>query len=746
VRAILAVALSLVLASSLFACKPTDFFTEVVITPFSDVIDYDNPTKTTVNSPDAAEESASLTALDWTEESTQSVAVENLVTWSANPTSTLTTHHSIYDLKPRFPGIEASDAVKLLFATAAELDHEVEANEQDEPPPPDVTTTSTGGADNTELGETASSEDATTGESTGEGAAGEEAGGSDEPGNEPGGNAPDPNAPGTGEGPTDTPGGQGEDPYGGYNGEVAVYNPNDGFARVNRVEHLAVLGNDIAVLAQSIGGAGAICAMNENAWYGLDEQGVSSVTRYKTNYTFRDVFSGEFLPSFEETGLLWSGSGASPDTVRDIDALVTSCGERGVIVYDQRLGYAESLFNLAQRQRLQAAGIQLVPVELSTVQGMLDAAQVIGEALSESTECVQDAPSMAREYSNTVNNIVRSVAAANGGFLGTYDAAATGSQPLTAYNSPPVGSVRYTRVYGYIATDSESGLTFNPSRNLDVSDIVLFGNNSTWMETPLSFWLQTAGVWDGTAHPSISRTGLQVLWPSDIGRSFATFSGGHSGGALTRWLGSPQVSPGAREGNWNVMISRGEDARLGSWGLGSKEIPYLIVCASDGKAAVQIKQTVVESMLTYKQSDGTRLTPYSTLRNSLSHPGVTVGDFNFTSSIGALQTSGGESPFYAQPVPLAEADVVRANPTGLLGSWTEGTMESVLEAIWIADIYSRSPEGCDYVPITNMDNFRVSIGGVECTNTRDAVLQFYQYFYRCDASGVYNSIVTDEGL
>jgi hypothetical protein len=736
-------ALSLVLASSLFACKPTDFFTEVVITPFSDVIDYDNPTKTTVNSPDATEESASLTALDWTEESEQSVAVENLVTWSANPTSTLTTHHSIYDLKPRFPGIEASDAVKLLFANTAELDHEAEADEQDESVP-EATATSTGGSDSTESSEASSSESASKGESVGEGVAGEEAGGSEELGDDPGGNAPNQDAPGEGSGTDSNTEGSGEDPYGGYNGEVARYNPNDAFARVNRVEHLAVLGNDVAVMAQSIGGAGAICAMSYNAWYGLDTQGVSDKDRYKTNYVFRDVFSGEFLPDFEQSGLLWSGSGATPDNVRDIDALVAACGTGGVIVYDQRLGSPYSFFNLEQRQRLQASEIQFVPVELSTVQGMLDAAQVIGEALSESTECAENAPAMAREYINTVNNIVRSVAATNGGSLGTR--AATGTRILTAYNSPPVTSIRYRHTFGYIATDSESGLYYNPSRYLDVSDIVLFGNNSTYMETPLSFWMQAAGVWDGAAHSGFPLTGLEVLWPlQDSGyRSLATFGGGRSGGALTRWLGSPNAI-GNVVGNWNVM--QGESYSLGTtqandWGLGSAQIPYLIVCGSDGKTASQIKQTVVRSMLSYDQGRG--MTPYSVLPYSRTMTGIpSTREENFTSFIGSTHATTSESPFYTG---LAVANVVRANPTGLLGSWTEGTMESVLEAIWIADIYSKSPEGCDYTPITNMDNFNVNIGGVTCTTTREAVLQFYQYFYRCDASGVYNSIVTDEGL
>ncbi|MDR1015050.1 MAG: hypothetical protein LBL86_08770 [Coriobacteriales bacterium] len=757
-RAVWGLALSFVLAGSLSACKPTDFFTEVVITPFSETVDYDNSFKTVVNSPDAIEESPELTALAWTDESPRSEVVENLVTYSAEPTSTLTAHHSIYDLYPRFPGIEASDPVRLTFEPEAELDREAQASEQDTSAP-EAASRSVGGAESQEGGEAVASQSASTGESAGRGEAGEEAGGADRPGNDPDGTAPSRDTPGEEEGPAESPQGDsdgpadnpeapGEDPYGGYNGEVAIYNPNDGFAEVNNVEHLAVLGGDVAVLAQSLGGAGAVCAMNEDAWYGLDAQGLP-LTTYAH---FSDVFSGEFPADFEDVGLLWSGSGSSPASVKDIDALVSLCGQGGVIVYDQRTGYAETLFDLDQRKRLQKAEIQLVPVDLSTVQGMLDAAQVVGEALSESSECAEDASAMAREYADTVNSIVRSVVATNGGYLATHNGgtATLAGTLLTSYNSPPVRTFRYKKVYGYIATDSEAGLSFTPSSKLDVSDVVLFGNNSAYMSTPLSCWMQAAGVWDRTAAPGSPSTGLTVLWPNAEGRSSAAFGGGSSGGALTRWLGSPLGVFSGYDTNWNVMAGEGGSTVVYAWGLGSSQVPYLIVCASDGKSAAQVKDAVVRSMQSF-ELDG-MLTPYSVLRHerrdgiSTGVPFATVGDFAFTSTIGATNDTMSESPFFLGTEPLAVEDVVRENPTGLLGSWAEGTMESVLEAIWIADVYSRSPQGCDYVPVTDMGGFSVSIGGVNCTTTRDAVLQFYSTFYRCDASGAYDSIVTDEGL
>lgn len=710
-RAVFAAALMLVMSYGLTACKPTDFFTEVVISPFAQTVDYDNPQKTVVNSPDAEEESGNLSALQWTDESSRSEEVQNLVVYGSEPTSTLTTHHSIFDLYPLFPGIEASDSVRLLFDATADFDHESQTNDTSESVR-DAVSRSAGANASQQSNQATSSVDA----------AGGAAGGASETGGNPNGDTADQNNAGGGEGPKGD-NGPSDDPYAGYDGTVTVYDPNNAFAQVNRVNYLAVLGQDIAVLAQSIGGAGAISAMSEYAYNGLD----SATGQTKTYRRFVDIFGGEMPEAFQANGLLWSKDGSSPADVKDIDALVAACGQNGVIVYDQTLGNQTTLFSLDQRKRLQAAGIQLVPVDLSTVQGILDAARVVGDALSESTECAQNSSAMATTYVQSVNNIVKSVAATNGGYLASMIG---GFRLLTTYNECPVGSYRSNNVYSYIATESETGLSYTDA-SVSTSGIVLFANNSTFMDTPLSFWQQAAGIWDNT-YASSSSTGLQVLWPLFSSVDATTLTGGASDGARSRWLGTT-----------NRMI--GEPVALGvgevSHGLGSDEVPYLVVCASDGKSAGQVKSAVVASMASYDTSGV--LTPYSALNYNYSN-GVPSVD-GLISTLGSTGGKTARSPFYTD-TGLSLSDVVRENPVGLLGSWTEGTMESVLEAVWLADVYSTSPDGCDYDPVTDMSSFSVNIGGKTCTTTQQAVLAFYQTFYRCDASGVYAGIVTDEGL
>ena len=126
--AILSAALLLVLPG----CKPTDFFTEVIISDFADKVDETNENRITVNSPDAQEESDTLATLDWSEDAARSVAVQKLVVFSKNPNTDLTTHHSVFDLYPRFAGIEASDGIRLVYDADAETDGPVQASDNAE--------------------------------------------------------------------------------------------------------------------------------------------------------------------------------------------------------------------------------------------------------------------------------------------------------------------------------------------------------------------------------------------------------------------------------------------------------------------------------------------------------------------------------------------------------------------------------------------------------------------------------------
>lgn len=805
----LCIVLTFALMPAAIGCKPTDFFTEVIISERAEKVDEFSEVKITVNSPDASEESSDMAALDWSDDAARSVTVQKLVVYSKNPNTDLTTHHSVYDLFPRFAGIEASDGVRLVYDSEAELDSPVQASGNDERPD-EAESVGQGGRQAPEsdsatsmqeaTGEVRDEQDASRGELSGQSAEGggsggaasgepraesggsgngssDSSGGSAEsgpdqagndgasdsqspgqsgafnyelPGSEGGsgpgdgsGNAPDgsDSDPGnTGGGSTDDPddsgGGASQDPYGGYGGTVPWYGEDGVYSIPPSSDRVAVLGTDALVLARAIGGPGSVCATSRDAWLGLDLEGNRRAYSY-----YGQVYSAES----SDAAICWDGAGTQPAEC-NIDALIEACGQNGVIVYDQRLGNQQTFFTDDQRRELYAAGITLVPVELSSVQGIIDAANLLGVILEHSAVCEStghDARKYADDYMAFIDDVVRACAATRtegGSWLAT-DAywASLGS---TVYWGCPVTLLRGASAYALISDDSESGMAYYG--DIDVSDIVLFRTGGS--DAPLIFWQQVAGVWDG-AYKSRDKYGASVLfWPALEGmaafylNSYDDLSGS-SGGAYSRFLGSQY----GQSLSSMVYIPRGSIDGVVGPGLGSGQVPYLIVSAprdSSGGAG-DVKNAVIASMMSADASEGMSL--YSVLPRDDSGPHY--GDSDIYSTIGFTGIQGDDSPFLkTSGASVALDSTVRENPTGLLGDWTGGSMESVLEAVWLTDLYSHAPAGSSYEPVNDMSKFSISVGGRTCTNTRDTVLAFYDYFYDVDASAYYGQIVTDQGL
>lgn len=747
IRVIAVLACALLAVLCLGSCRPTDFFTEVIISPFAEEVDEDNEETTVVNSPSADEESDQLSALDWSDESSQSEEVENVVVYSSDPITELAAQHSVFDLYPMIPGIESSDGVKVVFDADAIEDAEADEGVDE---PDEAESTTTGGDDVEQDAEEVASSSADSGsdvssdggEASGESGEDDPSEGGDQYGDSAGDGGDSSENPGSSEGEGDD--GTSDDPDAGYGGEVEVYNAGDAFAEVPRVDSLAVLGTDAAVLVQAIGGEGSICAMSEDAYYGSDDD--------TTAYSFSEVFnsSGDLgdAAAFESDCLLWDDDGSEPGDLSDIDALVAALEEGaledgGVIVYDQDLGDQTTFFDDGQRQALYAADVTLVPVDLSSVQGLLDAANVIGDALSESS-CANDSTEYADAYCDAMESIVTGVADLHGG---TYAATSKDgdSEPLSDFNSCPisssvVGGLGYP-VRSCIAVDAATGWSWLGSADIDVSGILLFGS-SDYDSSPLAFWGQVAGV---APHTATQDGSLDLFWPYRSNTPVDFLSG--SGSTYDDWLGTDSswspMQAGPSSTNEGAMISE-------TYGLGSCYVPYLVVSATSELTAEEVRELTVESLRSYGTSSITTsysAFPYGTGTSGDEGVGtVPMNSSGLRSTIGAMNadSSYSESPFYTS---LDVEDVVRANPCGLLGSWTEGSMECVLEAIWLGELYSKSPDGCPFEPFNDFSELSVTIGGEECTTTEEAVEAFYSYFYRVGSANLdacYDAAVPDQ--
>lgn len=764
VKTTLALLMTGVVAAGLAGCKPTDFFTEVLISSNAETIDEDNPDKTIVNSPDAKEESSALSALKWTDESDSTEDTQNLVVWSKKPNSALTTHHSYYNPKPLFPGIKASDGVRLVFNAKATLDHEVqdakgEGNDE-------MTSVSAGDSgetvnvSTTQAGD--SNSDVTAG---GNGAAGVAAGGSAQQEEQQGqgddkdsaGDADDGKNKGgdgsgddDGSGESDDPGdkkGDTTDKYAGYGGSLTVYDPHNAKQDIPKVDSIAVIGKRCAVMVQAIGGKGSICAMSKDAYSAKDGTAAKS---------FADVFGSECTSNV----VTWD---ADDDSIKDVKPKKLARALKGdtLILYDQDLVSGDddpnkTFFTDAQLKELYAAGVVgFAPLSFDSEYGIVDAAYFVGQALSKSKNLEDgwSSADMADSYVEAVNSIIKATISTNsdkGNWV--YGSEAANKRSTEVKGNVAKSSGTSTYIHTIIATDAQKGLDYSGEKGqVDASDIVLFAGYGQNKYSPLGFWMQAAGVADtlinqnsqgSSSDGAISPKFLTVLWGADSTVSKKKLAG--SGGAYTNWHGS--VSNMAISG-----IGNGGDSLGKPWGggLGSKNMPYLIVSgSSDGKLSGKtVKKAVVQSI-----NSSTHYTPYTAFEYSeVVSEAIAPYNSSTVSHIGDTNFRKSQNPFKED---LSASDAVRVNPNGLLESWTRGNAESVLETLWLASVYSQSPDGCDYEPTYDWNDFEVKIGdekieGADYNGDAKSIVQatveqFYSTFYRSNVD--YSQVVTDEGL
>lgn len=670
----------------LCSCRPTDFFTEVIISPFADQVDEDNPQRTVVNSPDAEQTSDQLSALDWSDDAKQSTEVQSIVTYSSDPTTNLEGYRSLFSLNPRFIGVQSSDAVQLDFTASSTVSEDDPENPSETDLSPQQRSQLEGEAARTQ-GEQQASE-----------------------------------AAGTGDGEADSGTDSGKDgtdgKSGGYDGERKIYDPNNAFADPPQADKIAACGQ-AAVMVEALGGGGALAAMDASTYNGSGT----------TAGSFKEVFGDELPSDFESTAILWSNAGTAPGDLADAAALASACGTDGVIVYDQGAGDLESQFSAEDLAVLDQAGITYVPVDFSTVQGMLDAANVIGKILSQSSTASEDASANAEAYWQRVSDVVTSVSNASGGSL-AMETTSSETRVLSSYNSCPVSSFRTNHLYTAIGTSYVQGIGYNNGGyQLDTESGILFANGST--ASPLSFWAQSAGVWDRAASASKAQLNSSKTATAMI---YGIFRGAYySKDFFLNNTASPQLSRCVDQ----VLLST-EDAKGSTSGtnqgdgLGSDAFPYLIVSASGSYSASQVKASVVAQMNTYNP-----LSPYSVLPWNQQSPNIDTSAGTVFSVIGSTTDVSKKNVFFDQGVSIEET--VRANPAGLLGSWTGCSMESVLESAWIARIYSGAPANSDYSPLCSYSE----------TELQEAVTGFYRDFYRMDdasARAAYDEVVTDKGL
>lgn len=769
--------LALSVCVSLSACYPSDFFKEIIIVQSAEVVDEDNPDVTSINDPDAEDESDKLSALDVSDDAKPKDDEENIVTWTKkDPTvGDMSTHHSLFDFVPRYKGIKSSDGVRPI-AVGSEDTKWIDHATDDKTKAKDAKSKSTGSKQQSSKSSSKSKKAKKSKKSDGKGKKTNTKGGGSKKKGGTGGNDGKKNS-GNDKNNSNTPDGKEDDDNDGttpiigpgYGKDVdPVYNPNDKTKELQKASHIAAMGQ-AAVIVQAIGGKGALCAMDEDTYNGASKMTVGA---------FKDVFADELKKSLAKKGLQWSGSGTSSSDVKDIDKLIEQVGASGSIFYLGSYGSEDQYFTKAMLKKIKTASIQLVPVDLSTVDGITDAVKAVGEVLSESQEIgsAGKTEQMAADYNDLVKNIVSAVAGTHGGTLvGVNGAYKTQSSLLTSYMDCPVesddisSSGQWTSVV--VANAYETDVETNSSCELDVdlSDGLFFAREGC-DASPMLFWLQSAGALacsaqGGANSLSVSRTGgngYGPLLPFYLGGCIGLDKLSYGTGSLLSGIKlSGYTKKDASEYFYDQMRNFGTSGmRNYLMGPGSRLNPYLIVCGDETHSSKQAKKALVAAM---KNEDS----PYYAYSDAQSDAWITGtrveykkkgGGTGYAESVMGADNpdgiAGKETENVIAKNNIAAGDVAIANPTGLLGAWSEGSMESVLESVWAATLYSKHAKGSTYIEYQKYDLGKLFVDvdgdGNDEKDLASMVSAFYQKFYRYSfgdngTSAAYEDVVVDEG-
>lgn len=457
----------------------------------------------------------------------------------------------------------------------------------------------------------------------------------------------------------------------GSGGKVKQVDTTGDYTDVEKVDRVAAFGQ-AAVMVQMLAGKGALVAADKDL---LDSE-------------FSNVFADE---GADEIAVGWKDDG-SPEKI-DVDAIIEAKADTIIVMSED---YQDDL-TAQQRKKLTKAGIGFTQLSPTTNSGFIKAdVKTVGEMLAKSSaiEKGTDTQAMAKAYVKFHDKLVEACMKANGGKLAasadnqrayektdesySFNADATYTLLIDAYDE----SARYA--------DTEDGW---PKTN----GIALA--NVGYATTPVSFYIQAGGlVNNAAARGDDGRSGLRVVWQFyNLKYSKAKLSydaGGPVDGALD-----------TKGSDWgNIMLTT--DLNEHQIGVGS----------SYGTATfpkvIAANQRIRKLFLNNGNDKNGAYYPYHVPERESSEVvyfGKMLDGFQVYSCIGV---DGDQSEDNAFEDGIDEDSVV-TNPHGLFSSWTEGTVEAVLEAAWVNDVVN---------------------GEGSSVGWQDKVEEFYETFYRYDCS------------
>ena len=349
---------------------------------------------------------------------------------------------------------------------------------------------------------------------------------------------------------------------------------------------------------------------------------------------------------------VWDNDGTAEGDLTDV---------QDIIALDPELCFVtegDDTLTEEQEEALVAADILVyVLPSMASASKITYAVQLVGEILEKGGN--EQAGQRAKDYIEFHDALVSDIATENGGLTGGFDyntgrEVATGSDPLySLYISDWDYNARYDDPTGYIETPEGVG----------AADI-------GYEEHPVSYYMSVGGV-SNTAATGVFRVlsgHTAPVWQFSLSQMPCTWSNWQK---INRSKVTYEL-----KGNGFVYALLWADEDDG-YGLGTEEFPGVIVATQEMKAAME--REALRSRGAYFPYPATTSTRGGVVNATM--VGFDNGDNLVAACIGT-RGSGLQSVLNSGDGDVGAYDI-HVNPHGLFSSWTDGSVESVLEAAWV---------------------------------------------------------------
>lgn len=319
-----------------------------------------------------------------------------------------------------------------------------------------------------------------------------------------------------------------------------------------------------------------------------------------------------------------------------------------------------------QEQQLNDAGIVVSYLpDLNTAADIKEAVLWVGAIFAAGDEGNEAALELAQEYVSFHDDLVAEVSQLAGtqdGDEATGAPVASSTETLyTLYISGWVDDVEYV--------DASAGIDLDTSNGIGITTL-----GYQW--SPLAYYMSVAGAVN-TASESLQTSGTTLVWQFNTNHIPAT----EASFSRTGLVSSYQTNSGNTAYGWTYLCS--SDFK----GVGTEYFPYVIVNSQASQAKMEADKASEGNSL-YKiygvQRASTGSVNYIWVGPMRS---AEVGYVGYSvSGLVQAQSSTQNLDTLSEAWDAIDYEVV-VNPCGLFESWTDGTVESVLECAWISWLY-----------------------------------------------------------